>query len=312
MTEKQLAKKEVRLQLKAKRLVEKEKAYKTTITKLVKKEQAFNKLTEIMKSLAEIKGKIISTKKAGTTNNRIDIVTSDIHYSGKRNDAEVKKLFKKQLELVKQLWWENKTKKIRLVFLGDDIEGELHLSSLDKHQQENTINQVIGITKHYLDFIESVGAIVGYTNVEVVFVPESNHGQLRLHGMSRGQQPRNDVGYIIRGSLIKNSNKKIKFWPSTKGIVITNDTIYCHGDKGWARSSDKARLYLGKDKHIVMGHWHTLKVSQHGTKYLIVAPKATANRESYSDEAGYEETPAQILWICYGKKGDIQTKTVGV
>lgn len=258
--------------------------------------QSLDELLDIIKQGKKHKPKLITpTKKSKPIPEQYEVIISDLHYSGEIDDKQVKKFFKKQLEEIH--FRAEDCPSIRLSFLGDDIEGELHLSSLDKHQQENTILQVVGVQKHYSNFINSVCNIVGPEKVEVVFVPESNHGQLRFHGMPRGQQPRNDVGYIIRDYLLESTDDKVKFWDSKNGIVETNDAYYMHGDKPFMKSADKVRLVLGKDKHIIMGHWHTMKISQHGNTFLIVAPKATANQESYAVEAGYDNTSAGSLHI---------------
>lgn len=301
MTQKQLEQKEVDLLLKEKEINRKSAAMHKALRTQSKALEAKSMLENILEAGRKVKNAFISTKANKATTERTDIVISDMHYSGKRDEKAIKALFGNQLSRLTELKKASLVFKVRLVFLGDDIEGELHLSSLDKHQEENTINQVNGITALYAGFIEAVIGIVGASNVEVAFVPESNHGQIRLHGTSRGQFPRNDVGYIIRESLISKF-KEIKFWGSNKGIVETNDSIYLHGDKPFARTADRVRLRLGTTKHIVMGHWHSAKVSQHGKTYLIVAPKATQNREAYSDEAGYDENPAQIMWIKHKDK----------
>lgn len=272
--------------------------FKRKTNKLVRKnfiaERNLLAFSELLKSGEEHKDKLISPNKNYKSSvSMYEIIISDLHYSGKIDDVQVRKFLKAQINELK----ENYTKgtKVRLSFLADDIEGELHLSSLDKHQEENTISQIIGVQKHYANFINSVSAIVPPKDIEVVFVPESNHGQLRFHGMTRGQQPRNDVGYVIRDYLMLSSHKDIKFWKSKHGIVETNDAFYMHGDKPFMKSADKVRLTLGKEKHIMMGHWHTMKISQHGHYFLIVAPKATANQESYAIEAGYDNTHACSL-----------------
>lgn len=105
-----------------------------------------------------------------------------------------------------------KTKKvhtIRTIFLGDDIEGELHLSQLDK--SENTISQIRGVIAHYSNLLESIKTQYSKTNLEVVFVPESNHGQQRVHGMQRGAKPRSDYGYIIKDALAFRFGKDMYF-----------------------------------------------------------------------------------------------------
>lgn len=306
---------EVTIDVETKEINKKRAVYHKETRKLASERMAYEAFQEMNCRDKDYKPQLLSPSnkievKAG---NRIDIIISDLHYSGKRDDNGIKKLFVAQINQLKLLNTLKMVKKVRLAFLGDDIEGELHLSSLDKHQEENTVNQVNGVKKHYADFINSVCDIVGFNNVEIAFVPESNHGQIRLHGLSRGQAPRNDVGYIIREFLIdKFMEKGVKFWDSNKGIVETDDTFYLHGDKPFAKNANSVRLTLGKHKNIVMGHWHQTKVSQHKHTYLIVAPKATQNRESYSDEAGYDENPAQIMWIKHKKNGDISIECLGI
>lgn len=301
MTQKQLEQKEVDLLLKEKEINRKSAAMHKAFRTQSKSLEARTMLESIIKAGRAVKHTFIKASATTKAEERTDIIISDLHYSGKRDDNAIKKLLANQIARLKELKDAKLISKVRLVFLGDDIEGELHLSSLDKHQEENIVNQVNGVTSIYAGFIEAVIGILKAENVEVAFVPESNHGQIRLHGTSRGQFPRNDIGYIIRESLIAKF-PKVKFWDATKGIITTNDSIYLHGDKPFAKESRRVRLALGTKKHIVMGHWHSAKVSQHGKTYLIVAPKATQNREAYSDEAGYDENPAQIMWIKHKDK----------
>ena len=208
MTENALLKKEVRLDLKAKHLTKKQGQYNKLITKIARKEEAIASLSKIMKAGTKYSHRTITpSSKYVAADNRVDVIISDLHYKGHMDDKPVRKLLKKVMVEIEK----NKATKHRLVFLGDDIEGELHLSSLDKSQEQNTVNQVNGVQKLYADFINSVASIIGANKVEVAFVCESNHGQLRLHGMNRGEQPRNDVGYIIKNYLVAATDDKIKF-----------------------------------------------------------------------------------------------------
>lgn len=304
---------EVRMDVETKEVNKKRAVYHKETRLLASERMAYASFQEMNCRDKDYKPQLITPTREIKVGNRIDIIVSDLHYSGKRDENGIKKLFLAQINQLKLLNTLKMVKKVRLAFLGDDIEGELHLSSLDKHQEENTVNQVNGVKRLYADFINSVCEIVGHANVEVAFVPESNHGQIRILGMTRGQAPRNDVGYIIREFLIeKFLDKGVKFWDSEKGIVETDDTIYLHGDKQFAKKDQTLRLTLGKTKHIVMGHWHQTRITQHKKTYLIVAPKATQNRESYSDEAGYDENPAQIMWIKHKKNGDVAIECIGV
>lgn len=201
------------MDIEAKELMRKRAIYNKEVRLLSREKTAYKTFQELNCSDKDYKPKLITpSSKSVATKERIDIIISDLHYSGSRDDQKIKNLFAKQIANLKEIIKAKPNSKVRLAFLGDDIEGELHLSSLDKHQEENTINQVIGVRRHYANFIESVCKVVGYKNVEVAFVPESNHGQIRLHGMSRGQAPRNDVGYDIREFLIyRFIDKGVKF-----------------------------------------------------------------------------------------------------
>lgn len=234
---------------------------------------------------------------------RLDVLIADFHYKGEDDDKRSKAFFKKQLAVIEKTW--DGKQKVRVAFLGDDIEGELHASSHDKHQKETTTKQVIGVQKHYANFLASVAKMIGNSKLEVVFVPESNHGQLRFHGMQRGEAPRNDVGYIILNHLIGVLPKGIKFWDSEKGVVETDDAFYMHGDKGYMNSADKVRLKLGTHKHIVMGHFHRTKTSDHGSQWIICVPKASPNVETYSEEAGYDDGIAKSMIIRHNKQNKI-------
>lgn len=301
MTQKQIEQKELELLTKEKEINRKSAAMHRAIRDHSKSLEAKSMLEAILKAGRAVKNVFIKPSKATKAEERTDIIISDLHYSGKRDKPAIKKLLGAQLTKLTEMKAAKLINKVRLVFLGDDIEGELHLSSLDKHQEENIVNQVNGVTALYAGFIQAVVGILGDKNVEIAFVPESNHGQIRLHGTTRGQFPRNDIGYIIRESLISKF-PKVKFWDSVKGVIYANDSIYLHGDKPYAKDAKRVRLALGTKKHIVMGHWHSAKVSQHGNVYLVVAPKATKNRETYADEAGYDENPAQIMWIKHKNK----------
>lgn len=235
---------------------------------------------------------------------RLDVHIADFHYKGEDDEERAYEFFSQLLGTIRTTW--NKKQTIRVAFLGDDIEGELHASSHDKHQKETTVNQIIGVSRHYISFLDTLAKIVGKkASIEVAFVPESNHGQLRFHGMQRGEAPRNDVGYIIRDNLMRALDGKMKFWEADKGIVETDDTFYMHGDKAYMKTSEKVRLKLGTKKHIIMGHFHRTKTTDHGTQWVICVPKASPNVETYSEEAGYNDGIAKAMLIRHNKDNKI-------
>lgn len=293
----------IELKLAERTLVERE--IKKTALKIQRdKESNLNKFIELASKHVASSNILTPSKYVSKTDGRLDIVISDFHYRGKVDYARSTKFFKALLAEIQQRW--DKKQRVRISFLGDDVEGNLHLSSIDKHQEETLVTQVPGVEAHYSSFINSVAKIVKPENVEVVFVPESNHGQIRLHGMQRGEQPKMDVGYIIMNYLIKHLDDKISIWESKDGIVETDDAFYMHGDKQYMNSADKVRLTLGTEKHIYMGHFHKFKVSQFGGQYLVVAPMASSTIEEYAKQAGYDcDGIARALIIKHNKKNKI-------
>lgn len=278
------------------------------INKTSKALSNLNEFSALIKDGSKYKERFIKeTNQYRRKTKMIEVVIGDLHYSGKRNDNDVRALLRKQIDQLSDSY--EKGMWVRLSFMGDDIEGELHLSSLDKHQQENTVSQVTGVWRHYVDFVRSVAKIVPEDRIEIVFVPESNHGQLRFHGMTRGQQPSNDVGYIIRDCMMANLPESIKFWPSEDGIVVTDDTYYFHGDKPWAKKPDKAIAFLarkfGQYKNVQTAHLHYAMMQQIGNNWFMICPKATSNTEAYVKEAGYPNTNPAAMHIYRGVNNKI-------
>lgn len=260
---------------------------------------------EELKSIFNYKYRVLNPLKTKVSADMLELMFGDFHYKGKVDDKRATRFFETMLSEIKRQY---KTgQKLRLSFMGDDIEGELHLNSMDKHQEENTVNQVNGISNHYVDFINAAAKLVPPKMIEIVFTCESNHGQLRFMGLSRGQAPKNDVGYIIRRNIAREIHKDIKMWDTRKkdGVVVTPEAYYMHGDKGFMKSADKVTLTLMREegglkgvRDIVMGHWHTFKATRHAKGiYLITTPKATDAHEPYAVDAGYEETEAAFVVV---------------
>lgn len=277
--------------------------------------QALINATEELKTIHEHKYRALDIKDYVVPVGMLEIILADVHYSGPRDDERLVKFFEKVLAKVKKDY--KKGQKVRATFLGDDIEGELHLSSLDKHNEENTVNQVIGVTDHYINFLIALTEIVPKEMIELVFVCESNHGQIRLHGMDRNMAPKNDVGYLIRYFVTKVIPKEIKVWDTRlDGVVNTPEAWYMHGDKGFMKTAEKAELVLRRteqremfkalsreqemaktkkeyesvmldaeemfkygssSKDIIMGHWHTFKATRHGQGRYLITAPKVTN-----------------------------------
>lgn len=116
-------------------------------------------------------------------------VVSDEHFRGTADAYMVAKVYSGIAEDIAK----NAHKDVSLVMLGDTIEGLLHKSSV-KYTQDGILHQMMQYNKLVLPLLQLIASKC--RSLKILFVSESNHGQIRPLGSVRNEFPKDDIGYI--------------------------------------------------------------------------------------------------------------------
>lgn len=214
-------------------------------------------------------------------------VISDEHYRGNMDNEHLTSLFATIYDDIKK----NKVG-VDLVFLGDNIEGILHKSSLKAAPETITqqMLQYIQCAIPHIDRLCSTGRIN-----QISFVTESNHGQFRPLGSLRNEFPTDDVGYIIAEFLKPITSRHKVMLQYGPLLTVREDYVAFHGHQPWAKNINTIKQYLhdthGKYPLVLMGHYHQFKVEQHGETTFVTAPAVKKAIYDYERIAGYPVAP---------------------
>ena len=206
-------------------------------------------------------------------------IISDEHYRGSIDDKHLVNIF----NTIKQDIKDSNIKKCELWFLGDGIDGLIHLGSLAQND-----GAIIPTIKYCNICIELINQIPQINKVN--YVSKSNHTQTRALGSKRNELAKEDLGLLIAEFFSKGLREDIEF--NCNEIIHTEfnnkKVMLLHGHQMFAKSKNKILDYISSKKEeipdmIYMGHWHQCKFNEFGNnKWLCVAPTAK-NDESISD-----------------------------
>ena len=206
-------------------------------------------------------------------------IISDEHYRGTIDSKHLVNIFNSINKDIK----ENHIKTCELWFLGDGIDGLIHVGSLAQNDGAIIPSiQYINIISEMINKIKQVK--------KINYVNRSNHTQTRALGSKRNELAREDIGLMITAILNKSLRGDIEF--NDDEVIMTHyngkKIMLLHGHQSFAKSKNKLLDYLsGKNIEIpdmiYMGHWHQAKMNEFGNnKWLCVMPTCK-NNERMSD-----------------------------
>ncbi|MGN7324814.1 hypothetical protein ACTHPT_14190 [Bacillus altitudinis] len=115
---------------------------------------------------------------------------------------------------------------------ADSVEGmALRVSQLTPLQY-GFMDQVIKYSRYKVEWLKELSK---YVKIKYIHIPSANHTELRLHGTSRGEMPKEDVERIIATYIhdMLQENERIEVPLYDDGIVDFNllefEFVACHG-----------------------------------------------------------------------------------
>lgn len=234
------------------------------------------------------------------SNNSCVYIISDEHYRGAIDSKHLVKIFNSINNDIQQ----NHIKTCELWFLGDGIDGLIHVGSLAQNDGAIIPSiQYINIVSEMINKIKQIK--------KVNYVNRSNHTQTRALGTKRNELAKEDIGLLISAMFNKSLRKDIIF--KDDEVIMTHyngkKIMLLHGHQSFAKSRNKLLGYLsGKNIEIpdmiYMGHYHHPKFNQFGNnKWLCVAPtcKNNENMSDYDLDNAFYNDP-QIVKLKWNNK----------
>ena len=240
--------------------------------------------------------KVIDLRPIEMTSTQLFIFIGDFQFCGFKDELLV---FLKYFKYLENYCEKNKIKNINLCFMGDMVDGDIHLTSLELHNK--------GLLQQSVVFQETLGRILTEFSKKikttVFYLTQDNHGETRQFNTMRGQREKENVNYLI-GSYLKaisqnNNNLDVKTAPHFS-INLGNHILYLtHGDlcpapsrmTNWIKDY---RLSANLNfNHIYMGHFHHYERKQiyTGLEYTLIPTCKTKDfpyekRGNYNSEGG--------------------------
>jgi hypothetical protein len=149
---------------------------------------------------------------------------------------EINKRFNKLYNDVVAFIDKNKLSYLKVLCLGDDIQGILRLSDLQINES-SVVKATVFVSKAIASFLNSLSQ---YCYIDYYHCPTSNHSQIRPLGTKASEIASEDVEYIICNYI--------------KDVLVDNDRIHVHTNFGY----EYIEIPIFNFNTIAM-HGHTIK-----------------------------------------------------
>lgn len=188
--------------------IERQKLYatKTEYTRSIRQQSRFELFYEnIAKELITIEPPRFK-KRSYIHNNKCSVLTfCDIHagavFKNKTNNYsfnEITRRFEVLLSYMNDYVYKNDISRLKVIGIGDDIQGILRLTDLQINES-SVVEATVFVAKTISHFLNELSSVC---DIEYYHVPSSNHSQLRPIGTKASELANEDVEYII-GNYIK-------------------------------------------------------------------------------------------------------------
>ena len=185
------------------------------------------------------------------------ITIADIHAganftteTNKYSFEEITNRFNKLLNHSINFVCEHQLNKIKVLCLGDDVQGILRLSDLQLNES-SVVKATVFIAKTITNFLNELSK---YCYIEYYHTPTSNHSQIRPLGTKASEIASEDVEYIICNYI--------------KDVLVNNDRIAINTNFGY----EYIEIPVFDFKTIAM-HGHTIKNIDNALKDLTYHKK---------------------------------------
>jgi hypothetical protein len=176
---------------------------------------------------------------------------------------------------------------------ADSVEGmALRVSQLTA-LQHGFIDQVIMYARYKVEWLKELSK---YVKVKYKHIPSANHTELRLHGSSRGEMPKEDVERIIAVYIhdMLKDNDRVEVELFEEGIIdfelLGFNFVACHGHQLKGKKNALKDISMMKRKffdYLYVSHFHhgstlTVGESENGNMEVVQLPSVMGSDE-YSD-----------------------------
>lgn len=188
--------------------IERQKLYatKAEYTRSIRQQSRFELFYEnIAKELITIEPPRFKTR-SYIHNNKCSVLTfCDIHagavFKNNTNNYsfnEITRRFEVLLSYMNDYVYKNDISRLKVIGIGDDIQGILRLTDLQINES-SVVEATVFVAKTISHFLNELSSVC---DIEYYHVPSSNHSQLRPIGTKASELANEDVEYII-GNYIK-------------------------------------------------------------------------------------------------------------
>ena len=183
--------------------IERQKLYatKTEYTRSIRQQSRFELFYEnIAKELITIEPPRFKTR-SYIHNNKCSVLTfCDIHagavFKNNTNNYsfnEITRRFEVLLSYMNDYVYKNDISRLKVIGIGDDIQGILRLTDLQINES-SVVEATVFVAKTISHFLNELSSVC---DIEYYHVPSSNHSQLRPIGTKASELANEDVEYII-------------------------------------------------------------------------------------------------------------------
>lgn len=196
---------------------------------------------------------------------------------------------------------------------ADSVEGmALRVSQLTPLQY-GFMDQVIKYSRYKVEWLKELSK---YVKIKYIHIPSANHTELRLHGTSRGEMPKEDVERIIATYIhdMLQENERIEVPLYDDGIVDFNllefEFVACHGHQIKNKKNairDLSQLKRKFYDYMYISHFHhgnMLTVGEAaGHNVQVIQLPSVMGSDEYSDSLMTGAKAGANLSIFESEKG---------
>jgi hypothetical protein len=238
-------------------------------------------------------------------------VTADFHYNG---DENLLQHFNKVYAHIVQKQKEHGFKRIKLLELGDTIDGGSLRTSQLMAIKKGMVFQIIDVSKIYAEMLHKLSKKM---QVDFYCITSSNHTQLRPLGTERNELVEEDLMHVFY-QYIKESvkqNMRVKMWGGDDLIVpITaqHKMFVAHGHlignkkEGYLQ---ELAYYRGVQfDYGLFGHFHhyrevTLYEGKGCNKKVFYAPSMSTVKSNYENDKNMSSHPGILMMVFNSERG---------
>jgi hypothetical protein len=237
-------------------------------------------------------------------------VTSDFHYNG---DETLLEHYSQVYSHIIQKQKEHGFKRIKLLELGDTIDGGSLRTSQLMAIKKGMVFQIIDVSKVYADLLHKLSKSM---QVEFYCVTSSNHTQLRPLGTERNELVEEDLMHVfaeyIQTSLKDNKRVEIKAADDFIMPVTENHKMFvAHGHLIGNKKGYLQELSYYRNTQFdygLFGHFHhyrevTLYEGKNCNKKVFYAPSMSTIKDNYEHDNNMSSRAAMLMMVFNAKRG---------